>query len=97
MRVYVCGDTHVPIDIRKLTTEQWPEQKELSKEDLLIILGDFGGFWLDKRSREEEYWLQWLTAKNCTVCFVDGNHCFSKNTEVLTENGWFFIKDIISF
>ncbi|MBV5347195.1 metallophosphoesterase [bacterium] len=74
MRLYVCGDSHSPIDLHKLSTDQWPEQKELHEEDVLAILGDFGGLWLDKSSREEIYWLKWLTAKNCTVCFVDGNH-----------------------
>lgn len=74
MAMFVCGDTHSPIDLHKLSTEQWPEQKELQEEDILVILGDFGGLWLDKRSKEEEYWLKWLTAKTCTVCFVDGNH-----------------------
>lgn len=82
MSVYVCGDTHSPIDLHKLSTDPWPEQKELQEEDLLIILGDFGGFWLDNPSREEQYWLRWLTAKNCTVCFVDGNH---ENFNVIDE------------
>ena len=77
MSVFVCGDTHCPIDIAKLGTKLWPKQKELFEEDLLIILGDFGGFWLNKMSKEEKYWLEWLTAKNCTVCFIDGNHCLS--------------------
>ena len=74
MRVYVCGDTHSPIDLHKLSTDPWPEQKELQKEDLLIILGDFGGWWLDNSSKEELYWLKWLTTKNCTVCVIPGNH-----------------------
>ena len=74
MAVFVCGDTHCPIDIYKLTSTNWPEQKELYEEDLLIILGDYGGFWYNKRTNEELYWFEWLTAKNCTVCFVDGNH-----------------------
>ena len=74
MKVFVCGDTHIPIDLHKISSDPWPEQKELYEADLLIVLGDFGGFWLDNMSKEEKYWLKWLTAKNCTVCFVDGNH-----------------------
>jgi len=74
MKVYVCGDTHSPLDLHKLCMDQWPEQKELYEEDILIVLGDFGGLWLDKMSREEEYWLKWLTEKSCTVCFIPGNH-----------------------
>lgn len=96
MSVFVCGDTHGSIDINKLTTKEWSEQKKLTKDDLLIILGDYGGFWANERTKEEQYWLEWFTAKNFTTCFIDGNHCLSKNTEVLTEYGWFFIKDIIN-
>jgi len=78
MSVFVCGDTHGSFDIAKLSTKLWPEQKKLCKEDFLIILGDYGGFWANEITKEEEYWLGWLTAKNCTVCFVDGNHeCFN--------------------
>lgn len=74
MSVFVCGNTHCPIDIAKLGIKLWSEQKNLFEEDLLIILGDFGGFWSNKITKEEQYWLKWLTAKNCTVCFLDGNH-----------------------
>lgn len=74
MKVYVAGDTHIPIDIAKLTTSNWPEQKLLYKEDLLIILGDCGLLWAADWDKEELYWAKWLTAKKCTVCFLDGNH-----------------------
>lgn len=74
MSVFVCGNTHCPIDISKLGMKLWSKQKELYEEDLLIILGDFGGFWCNTRTREEQYWLEWLTLKNCTICFLDGNH-----------------------
>ena len=70
--IYLTGDTHVPIDIHKLSMTNFPEQKELTKMDFVIICGDFGGIW--NNSKEELYWREWLNDKNFTTLFVDGNH-----------------------
>lgn len=70
--IYITGDTHIPIDIGKLSTKKFPEQKELTKNDYVIICGDFGGLW--DGSKEEKYWLEWLNKKSFTTLFVDGNH-----------------------
>lgn len=74
MSFHVAGDTHTPIDISKLNTTNWPEQRLLVKDDILTILGDCGLLWATDWDREELYWAKWLTAKKCTVCFIDGNH-----------------------
>ena len=75
MSVQVCGDTHgLPSCFRKLNTTEWPEQKELCSDDLLIILGDFGLIFEIVSTAEEEWWLNWLLNKRCTVAFLDGNH-----------------------
>jgi DNA repair exonuclease SbcCD nuclease subunit len=74
MAVYVCGDTHIPINISKLNKTKWKSQEALTKEDILIILGDCGLLWDAWWSKEELYWAKWLAKKNCTVCFIDGNH-----------------------
>ncbi len=76
-KVFVCGDTHGDHDIHKLTMAEWPLQKELTKDDVLIILGDYGGLWYhpeNKKHKRDKYWNEWLADKNCTVCFIDGNH-----------------------
>jgi predicted phosphodiesterase len=70
--IFVTGDTHIPIDIHKLSTKNWPEQRNLTKSDYLIICGDFGGVW--NNSNEDKYWQDWLLNKNFTTLFVDGNH-----------------------
>ena len=67
--VFVTGDCHA--DFRKFSTSNFPEQKEMSKEDIVIVCGDFG-IWHD--SGEERYWLKWLEEKPFTTVFVDGNH-----------------------
>lgn len=73
-KVYVCGDIHGDIDIHKLNIDNWPEQKDLSQNDLLVILGDFGLFWNNEQDKEEKHWLNWLLDKKCQIAFIDGNH-----------------------
>lgn len=68
--VYVTGDCHG--DFRRFSTSIFPEQKEMTRNDFVIILGDFGGIW--SNSKEEKYWLDWLNDKPFTTLFVDGNH-----------------------
>lgn len=70
--IYITGDTHIPIDINKLSVSNFSEQKHLTKRDYVIICGDFGGIW--NHSAEKIYWLEWLNDKSFTTLFVDGNH-----------------------
>jgi hypothetical protein len=80
--IYITGDLHGNIDISKLNTKNFPEQKNLTKSDYLIILGDFGLIW--NNSKEEKYWLKWLNSKPWTTLFIDGNH---ENHEILNSIG----------
>lgn len=68
--VYITGDTHA--NFHKFTVKNFPIQKQLTREDTVIICGDFGGIWSD--TKEERYWLTWLGKRSFTICFVDGNH-----------------------
>ena len=71
--VFVTGDCHA--DFRKFSTPAFPEQAEMTKDDIVIILGDFGGIWnADGETPAERYWLKWLDDKSFTTVFVDGNH-----------------------
>lgn len=40
--IYLTGDTHIPIDIDKLSYKSFPEQKQLTRDNFIIVLGDFG-------------------------------------------------------
>ena len=73
-RIFITGDTHIPIDIKKLSTKNWEEQKNLTGDDYLIIAGDFGLLWDAVETREEKYWTKWLNNKKFTTLFIDGNH-----------------------
>ena len=67
--VYVTGDCHA--NFHKFSTKRFPDQKEMTKDDIVIVCGDFG-IW--NNDHEERYWLQWLNEKPFTTVFVDGNH-----------------------
>lgn len=71
--IYITGDTHS--DFTRFTEDQFPIQAEMTKNDYVIICGDFGGVWTfeEESSREKEA-LDWLNNKNFTTLFVDGNH-----------------------
>lgn len=82
MAVYVAGDTHGTIDIRKL--EKWDKGKKLTKSDILIILGDTGivfdplqnmgnDVFMPHR-REISLWNK-INSFPWTTLFIDGNHC----------------------
>lgn len=68
--IYITGDTHA--DFTRFSTKKFPEQKQMTKDDVMIILGDFGGIWSD--TAQERYLLNWLSEKPFTICYVDGNH-----------------------
>lgn len=70
--IYITGDTHCPIDIKKLNSKNF-DDKNLTKNDYLIICGDAGFVW-EGRDKEDLWWQKWLLKKNFTTLFVDGNH-----------------------
>ena len=71
--IYITGDTHS--DFSRFTEENFPIQSEMTKEDYIIICGDFGGVWtFEEESSREKETLDWLNNKNFTTLFVDGNH-----------------------
>ena len=71
--IYITGDCHS--DFRRFSTKIFTEQKEMSKDDYVIICGDFGGVWdKDRESSREKYNLDWLDSKSFTTLFIDGNH-----------------------
>ena len=76
--LYVTGDTHGDW-MSRLNTDAFPEQKTMTKDDYVLVLGDFG-YWHDTKS--ERYNLKWLANKPFTTLFVSGNH---KNYERLQE------------
>ena len=71
--IYITGDCHS--DFVRFNKENFPEQREMTKDDYVIICGDFGGVWnMDEESKRESWWMDWLEGCPFTTLFVDGNH-----------------------
>ena len=71
MAVFVTGDIHSEIYPR-LNTKNFPAQKELTKNDYVIVLGDFGIPRFNDNT--DTYALKELRRRNFTTLFIDGNH-----------------------
>ena len=72
MRLFITGDTHGDIDFHKLNTKNFPEGRLLTKEDFVIICGDFCAVWDGAKS--DKYLQKWYNEKPWTTLFIDGNH-----------------------
>ncbi len=85
MSIYITGDIHATYDIHKLMQSRF-DAGNLTKNDYMIICGDFGLVW--NGSDNEEYWLRWLDARPFTTLFVDGNHEGFKLLNSYPEHKW---------
>ena len=64
--IYVTGDTHGNFGHR-FNTENFPEQKEMTKDDHVIICGDYGGVWDKEESKEEKHWFKWFEGRSYSL------------------------------
>ena len=87
-KVYVTGDTHGGSTMKNLTSKNW-DTKGLTKDDFLIVLGDFGLPWechvdhtVEKVTshkdviicKEDLYHIKWFINKPYTLLALMGNH-----------------------
>lgn len=70
--IYITGDTHGEHNVDKLFPGRFPDGKRLTKDDYLIITGDFGAIWYGNKL--DDIRLEFWEEKPYTVLFVDGNH-----------------------
>ena len=68
--IYATGDCHG--NFRRFQPEYFPEQAGMTKNDMVIIAGDFGGVGFGARRDDET--LDWLERLPFTLAFVCGNH-----------------------
>lgn len=78
-RNFVIGDLHGRRDeMSYLSNKAFPEQKKLTKEDVLFQLGDFGLIWYlsnyTQGYKSDEKQLDMLSKKNFTLFIIPGNH-----------------------
>lgn len=85
--IYITGDIHA--DPTRFSVESFPEGKQMTKEDCVIICGDFGLIWdKDKESKSEKHWYKWLEEKPWTTLFLDGNHENFERLNQYPEKEW---------
>lgn len=65
--IYITGDTHGDLDRFRKGKARW-----LRKQDVVIVLGDFGFFWSD--DRKEQAARAWLQKRRYTILFLEGCH-----------------------
>ena len=87
MSIYVVGDLHGGQDLsmKYLNTKKWKEQKELTKYDTLVQLGDFGYIWYNKEHKgykNDKHWQEWFASRNYTTLIIPGNH---ENFDLIEE------------
>lgn len=80
--IFVTGDYHGGMEQGKLASRNFPQGRSLTRNDYLIVCGDFGLPW--QGTPEERYNLDWLASKPWTTLFVDGNH---ENFDLLQSCG----------
>ena len=68
----MTGDTHRTINMDKIKPYNFPQGQSLTKDDYLLVLGDFGFIW--NNEDEELFWRQWFREQPYTTLFIDGNH-----------------------
>jgi predicted phosphodiesterase len=73
-KIYFCGDTHGSVDFEKLENFFDIQKDEISKNDFLIQLGDFGFIWKSLDDTKQRVDLEYLASQNITFCVVLGNH-----------------------
>jgi conserved domain protein len=73
--IYLTGDTHGGLDGGKLISFAKTEKgRNLTKNDYVIILGDFGYIFYPERNPKEELELNRFKNYPWTTLFLDGNH-----------------------
>ena len=71
-KIYITGDIHgCPF---RLSSDKFPIGKTLTKDDFVIIAGDFGIIWKAESDAKEKHEIKWLKEKPWTTLFIDGNH-----------------------
>jgi predicted phosphohydrolase len=80
-QIFVCGDFHG--DANTVSSSKFPEGKTLTKDDVVIQMGDFGLYFYDPQDDSDIYWLDWLSEKPFTFAFFRGNH---DNAQLIKKN-----------
>ena len=85
MGIFLIGDIHG--NPRRLGGRFF-NHLGLSRNDCMVILGDFGLIWSDPPSPEETWWLDWLEQRAWTTLVVLGNHENHRIIRAMPTESW---------
>ena len=72
-RIFITGDVHGDVDINRLISPKYFKMSnKLTREDYVVILGDFGCVW--DMGQLDQTLLHQLEEMPFTTLFIDGNH-----------------------
>ncbi|NLY03299.1 MAG: hypothetical protein GXZ15_00400 [Campylobacter sp.] len=72
--IILAGDTHGAYEIDKICNDEFLNSYPFSRDDKLIVLGDFGIFESDEPNDSEFELLKIIDSLPFTLLFIDGNH-----------------------
>ncbi len=75
--IYLTGDTHLNLNTYKLhefNKINKSKKLKLTKDDYVIICGDFGLLWSNEPSSKEVFMKDFYQKMPWTTLFIDGNH-----------------------
>ena len=88
-KTLIVGDFHG--SAKSISSKNFPEGKDLTKDDVLIQMGDFGMYFYNEQDDSDIYWLDWLSEKPFTFVFFRGNHdnkkLIERNVKWITKWG----------
>lgn len=85
--IFLTGDTHSDIDLQKLIAFA-SQRPDLTKDDCLIICGDWGVLWDNEPSEWERDLLRQYDGFPWTTLFIDGNHENFQRLNALPVEEW---------
>ena len=81
MAIYITGDVHGDA-ISRFSYRKHPQLRELTAQDIVIVLGDWGIPWNKHTQEQDKYTIKFLNEKPWTTIALRGNH---DNTDALRE------------
>lgn len=72
--ICLTGDTHGAKGMMRFSPLNFPAGEGLTRDDFVIILGDFGLLWGNPPTERESEELERLSSMAWTTLFLDGNH-----------------------
>ena len=82
--IFATGDVHG--DFQRFSRKHFPQQRQMGRDDYMIVTGDLGGVWTGEQADSNRP--DWPEAKHFTTLFVDGMDDLVKAGLVEKSSRW---------